>query len=81
MNTHPQQIRSKSMTSCGHHGHGQELCRICHQRAKRNIPVYLHEEKRAREADESKLLEQYQHERDVEEQKKREVDSRGNSSS
>lgn len=68
-----QQIRSKSMTSCGHHGHGQEMCRVCHQRAKKNIPVYIHEEKRTREAEESKLLEQYQHDRDVDEHKKREV--------
>lgn len=76
INAHPsQQFRSKSMTSCNHHSHGQELCRVCHQRAKRNIPVYLHEEKRAREAEESKLLEQYQHDREVEEHKKREVNN------
>ena len=64
---------TKPATPCGHHGAGQELCYLCHQRAKRNIPVYLHEEKRIREAEETKLLEQYQHNRDLEEQRKREV--------
>jgi hypothetical protein len=70
LNIYPQQA-----TSCGHHGIGQELCSVCHQRAKRNIPVYIQEEKRNREADEEKLLKQYQHDRDVDEQKKRDVKS------
>lgn len=79
MNVFPQQYQtssssvSKPVTPCGHHGAGQELCYLCHQRAKRNIPIYLHEEKRIRDAEDAKLLEQYQHDRDVEEQKKREV--------
>lgn len=64
---------AKPITPCGHHGAGQELCYLCHQRAKRNVPVYLHEEKRIREAEESKLLEQYQHNRDLDEKRKQEV--------
>ena len=80
MNVYPQQYQhnnsptaSKPPTPCGHHGAGQELCYLCHQRAKRNVPIYLHEEKRIREAEEAKLLEQYQHNRDLDEQRKREV--------
>lgn len=80
LNVYPQQYQQnnsagffKPTTPCGHHGAGQELCYLCHQRAKRNVPIYLHEEKRIREAEEAKLLEQYQHNRDLDEQKKREV--------
>jgi len=71
--SYPQPIKAKSVTPCGHHGNGQELCQVCHQRAKRNIPVYLHEEKRTREAEDERLLEEYLHNRDVDEQKKRDV--------
>lgn len=80
LNVFPQQYQhinasasSKPPTACGHHGAGQELCYVCHQRAKRNIPIYLHEEKRIREAEEAKLLEEYQHNRDLEEKNKRDV--------
>jgi hypothetical protein len=80
LNVYPQQyqpinsqIITKPLTPCGHHGAGQELCYLCHQRAKRNVPIYLQEEKRIREAEEAKLLEQYQHNRDLDEQRKREV--------
>ena len=75
LNPYPPPIKAKSVTPCGHRGHGQELCQVCHQRAKRNIPVYLHEERRVREAEDEKLLEQYQHDRDVEEHRKHEVNS------
>ena len=73
LNIYPQQRRAKSVTSCAHQGHGQELCHLCHQRARRNIPIYLHEEKRQREIEDTKLLEQFQHDRDLEEQRKRDV--------
>ncbi len=73
VNPYPQLIQAKSVTPCGHHGNGQELCQVCHQRAKRNIPVYLHEEKRTREAEDEKLLEDYLHNREVDEQKKKDV--------
>ena len=72
---HPQVIE-KPQTSCGHYGSGQELCHLCSQRAKRNIPIFLHEEKRAREEAEEKILEQFRHNQDLEEQKQREVNSR-----
>ena len=71
LNIHPQQ--TKSITPCPPHHHVQELCFVCHQRAKRNIPVYIHEEKRNRENEETRLLEQYQHDKEVEEQRKRDV--------
>lgn len=61
------------LSTCFHPETKQELCHQCHQRSKRNIPVYVHEEKRQRELDDTKLLEQYQHEKDLEEQKKREL--------
>jgi hypothetical protein len=80
LNVYPQQYQhmnspgnSKPSTPCGHHGAGQELCYVCHQRVKRNVPIYLHEEKRIRDAEEAKLLEQYQHNRDLNEQGQREV--------
>ncbi|CAF3701907.1 unnamed protein product [Rotaria sordida] len=76
LNVYPQQyqhILTKPLTSCDQHDMNQELCSVCHQRAKRNIPVYLHEEKRIREAEEDKLLEEYQHNRDIEKQKQHEA--------
>ena len=46
---------------------------LCSQRAKRNIPVYIHEEKRLREENEEKLLEEYRHQKELEEKKQQEV--------
>lgn len=46
---------------CSHHNAGQELCYLCHQRQRRNVPVYLGEEQRQKEKEESQLLAQYQH--------------------
>jgi len=63
------------LSTCFHSETKHDLCHQCHQRNKRNIPVYVHDEKRQRELDETKILEQYQHDKDLEEQKKREVDS------
>ncbi|CAF1282917.1 unnamed protein product, partial [Didymodactylos carnosus] len=62
-----------STPTCGHHGAGQELCYLCHQRAKRNIPVYMTEEKKVRQAEEEQLLQQYKHNQEMEEFKQREV--------
>lgn len=64
---------SAAPSSCGHHGAGQELCYLCHQRSKRNVPIYLHEEKRQKEAEEQQLLQQYQHLKDTEKQLKDET--------
>lgn len=53
-------------SACGHHNAGQELCYLCHQRSRRNVPVYLHEEMRQKELEEDQLLMQYQSLKDME---------------
>ncbi|XP_071990159.1 coiled-coil domain-containing protein 81 [Engystomops pustulosus] len=45
---------------------GQELCYLCLQRAQKNIPVYYTEERRQREKEEERVLQQYQHMKDQE---------------
>ncbi|XP_070605670.1 coiled-coil domain-containing protein 81 isoform X1 [Erythrolamprus reginae] len=54
----------RSQTSspiCDEHGRaGQEMCYLCMQRAQRNIPVYLGDEKRRKEKAEDCILAQYQ---------------------
>jgi flagellar motor protein MotB len=69
----PNRNTVSAASSCGHHGAGQELCYLCHQRSKRNIPIYLQEEKRHKEAEEQQLLQQYQHLKDTEKQLKDEA--------
>ncbi|XP_059150161.1 coiled-coil domain-containing protein 81-like [Physella acuta] len=54
-------------SSCGHHSAGQELCYLCHQRARLNVPVSFTEEKKRREEEEERLLQQYQAMKDAEE--------------
>ena len=44
---------------------GQELCYLCHQRALRNIPIDITQERREKEQTEDKLLQEYQHQRDL----------------
>ena len=58
-------IRSPD-SSCGHRNAGQELCYLCHQRDRRNIPVSFTEERKKRELEEDRLLQQYQQLKDVE---------------
>jgi hypothetical protein len=58
--------RSASQNQCGHENAGQELCYLCHQRQRRNVPVYLREEQELKEKEESQLLAQYQHLKDME---------------
>lgn len=53
-------------SSCGHANAGQELCYLCHQRARRNIPVSFAEERKRREEEEDRLLQQFQHMKDTE---------------
>eukprot|EP00795_Rhopilema_esculentum_P017226 gene17226-8778_t len=48
------------------HDAGQELCYLCYQRERRNVPIYLHEERRKKELEEDRLLQQYQHIKDYE---------------
>ncbi|XP_062598479.1 coiled-coil domain-containing protein 81-like isoform X1 [Saccostrea cucullata] len=58
---------SPPQSACGHPNAGQELCYLCHQRSRRNIPVSFTEERRRREAEEDKLLQQFQYMKDAEE--------------
>lgn len=58
---------SKPSTACGHHA-GQELCYLCHQRQRRNNPVYLHEENKIKDQEETQILMQYQQLKDLEKQ-------------
>lgn len=54
-------------TACGHPSSaGQELCYLCHQRARRNVPVSFADELRRRELEEDRLLQAYQFMRDRE---------------
>lgn len=53
-------------SACGHPNAGQELCYLCHQRARRNVPVSFMEERRRREEEEDRLLQQYQYMKDAE---------------
>ena len=45
---------------------GQELCYLCHQRSQKNVPIYFAEERRQRELEEDRLLQQYQQQKDTE---------------
>ncbi len=56
---------SGSPLPCGHNS-GQELCYLCHQKAKRNTPVYLDNERKQKEAEEEHLLLDYQNLMDLE---------------
>jgi hypothetical protein len=60
-------------SGCGHPQAGQELCYLCHQRARRNIPVSFTEERRRREEEEDRLLMQYQAMKDAEDILKEQV--------
>lgn len=55
------------MSACGHPNAGQELCYLCHQRSRRNIPVSFNEERKRREDEEDTLLKQFQQMKDAEE--------------
>ncbi|XP_026234824.1 coiled-coil domain-containing protein 81 isoform X1 [Anabas testudineus] len=58
----PPEVRPNLEQSClnnscsGHSRAGQELCYLCMQRAKRNVPVYLREQQVAEEKAQEKLL-------------------------
>ncbi|XP_061176644.1 coiled-coil domain-containing protein 81-like isoform X3 [Saccostrea echinata] len=63
----PEKPPSPPQSACGHPNAGQELCYLCHQRSRRNIPVSFTEERRRREVEEDKLLQQFQYMKDAEE--------------
>lgn len=55
------------VSSCSHGDKaGQELCYLCHQRAQKNIPIYFSEERRQRELEQDRLLQQYQQQKNSE---------------
>ena len=56
----------RTASSCGHPNAGQELCYLCHQRERRNVPVSFNEERKRREQEEDQLLQHYQHVKDNE---------------
>lgn len=60
------QVHTPPASACGHPNAGQELCYLCHQRARRNIPVSFAEERKRREEEEDRLLQQYQYMKDAE---------------
>ncbi|XP_024428567.2 coiled-coil domain-containing protein 81 isoform X1 [Desmodus rotundus] len=54
-------------TACQDHNRaGQELCYVCLQRAQRNSPLYYSEERRKREVEDERLIQQYQMMKDQE---------------
>ncbi|XP_033113235.1 coiled-coil domain-containing protein 81-like [Anneissia japonica] len=59
-------VREISPVYCSHDNAGQELCYLCHQRAVRNIPVNFDAERRRKEQEQDRLLQQYQHMKDTE---------------
>ncbi len=53
-------------STCSHSGpSGQELCYLCHQRAQRNVPVDVSEDRRVREIFDDHMLQNYRHQKDL----------------
>ncbi|XP_044521956.1 coiled-coil domain-containing protein 81 [Gracilinanus agilis] len=44
----------------GHVKAGQEMCYVCLQRSQRNVPVYYNEEKKRKEIEDDRIIQQYQ---------------------
>lgn len=61
----PPPLPRPASESCGHNA-GQELCYLCHQRDRRNIPISFNEERKKREEEEDRMLQQYQHLKNME---------------
>nr|XP_055062326.1 coiled-coil domain-containing protein 81-like isoform X1 [Misgurnus anguillicaudatus] len=62
------------MTCSDHRRAGQELCYVCMQRAQRNIPLYVSDEKRKAEREQERVLMLNQHQKDQEYFHKEEMD-------
>ncbi|XP_061014512.1 coiled-coil domain-containing protein 81 isoform X2 [Dama dama] len=59
-NDHEMKPKISPGTSCkDHHRAGQEMCYICLQRAQRNFPLYYTEERRRREMEDERLIQEY----------------------
>ncbi|XP_051004848.1 coiled-coil domain-containing protein 81 [Acomys russatus] len=53
--------RTSPAPACQDHNKaGQEMCYVCLQRAQRNFPLYYGEERRRREVEDERLMQQYQ---------------------
>ncbi|CAI9614438.1 unnamed protein product, partial [Staurois parvus] len=60
-------LRTTTSPACLDHCRaGQELCYLCLQRAQKNIPVYFTEERKLKDKEEERILQQYQHMKDQE---------------
>ncbi|XP_074073163.1 coiled-coil domain-containing protein 81 [Macrotis lagotis] len=44
----------------GHVRAGQEMCYVCLQRSQRNVPVYCNEERKRKEIEDDRIIQQYQ---------------------
>jgi len=51
---------AREAAACGHARAGEDLCHLCHSRARRNIPVYFDEERKRKDREEDRVLQQYQ---------------------
>jgi hypothetical protein len=61
----PPSTAASCASSCGHSNAGQELCYVCHQRAKRNNYISFAEERRRREEEEDRLLHDFLRQREA----------------
>uniref|UniRef100_A0A2R8M9B6 Coiled-coil domain containing 81 n=1 Tax=Callithrix jacchus TaxID=9483 RepID=A0A2R8M9B6_CALJA len=58
---HANEMKPKTAPACQDHNKaGQEMCYVCLQRAQRNSPLYYSEERRKREIEDERLIQQYQ---------------------
>lgn len=60
-------VPSPPGSACGHPSAGQELCYLCHQRERMNVPVSFTAERKRRDEEEERLLQQYHIMKDAEE--------------
>ena len=52
--------QGREAAACGHARAGEDMCHLCHTRARKNIPVYFDEERKRKDREEDRLLQQYQ---------------------
>ncbi|CAH6792621.1 coiled-coil domain-containing protein 81 [Phodopus roborovskii] len=56
-----EKLRTSLASACQDHNKaGQEMCYVCLQRAQRNFPLYYGDERRRREMEDERLMQQYQ---------------------
>uniref|UniRef100_A0A8D1QRM6 Coiled-coil domain containing 81 n=1 Tax=Sus scrofa TaxID=9823 RepID=A0A8D1QRM6_PIG len=60
-NDNEMKLQMSPALSCQDHNRaGQEMCYVCLQRAQRNTPLYCSEERRRKEVEDERLIQQYQ---------------------